>query len=117
MADCESEDEDNFELFQRTWHNAQSDLRAGLTFDSAGVLLDERGCNWNALKEVYGKDFITRCSSCEFHFKQSVNRRLKEIIFLGDETADRFCSLTNRMLEAQTKVQFEDGFTEKNGIY
>ena len=117
MADCESEDEDNFELFQRTWNNAQADLRAGLTFDPAGVSLDERGCNWNALKEVYGKDFITRCSSCEFHFKQSVNRRLKEIIFLGDESADRFRSLTNRMLEAQTEVQFEDAFTEKNGIY
>ena len=109
MADCESEDEDNFELFQRTWNNAQADLRAGLTFDPAGVSFDERGCNWNALKGVYGKDFITRCSSCD--------RRLKEIVFLGDESADRFRSLTNRMLEAQTEVQFEDAFTEKNGIY
>ena len=89
--DCESENKDNCELFWRTWNDALADFQAGLTFE-AGVLLDERGCNWNALKEVYGEDFITRCSSCVFHFKQSVNRRLKETVFR---------SLSKRMLEAQ----------------
>ena len=81
-----------------------ADFQAGITFDSAGVILDERGCNCNALKEVYGKDFITRCSSCELHFKQSVNRRLKETVFSGDKWADRFRSLSKKMLEAQTEV-------------
>ena len=85
-----------------------TDFQAGTTFDPADILLDERGCNWNALKKVYGKDFIMRCSSCEFHFKQSVNRRLKETVFSGGISVHRFRSLSKRMLEAQAEVQFED---------
>ena len=37
---------------------------------------------------------------------------MKETIFLGDKSADRFRSLSKRMLEAQTEVQFEDARTE-----
>ena len=50
--DCQSENKD-CELFWKTWNDALADLQAGLTF---GRLLDELGCNWNALKEVYGED-------------------------------------------------------------
>ena len=110
--DCESENKDNHDLFWRTWNDALADFQAGLTFDPAGIIVDEQGFNWNALKEVYGEEFITRCSSCESHFKQSGNRRLKETIFSGDKSADRFRSLSKRMLEAQTEVQFEDVRTE-----
>ena len=110
--DCECESKETCEIFWRTWNDVLADFQAGQTFDSAGVILDERGCNWNALKEVYGKDFITRCSSWEFHFKQSVNRRLKETIFSGDKLTDRFRSLSKRMLEAQIEVQFENSRTE-----
>ena len=53
--DCQSENKD-CELFWKTWNDALADLQAGLTFDPAGRLLDELGCNWNALKEVYGED-------------------------------------------------------------
>ena len=37
---------------------------------------------------------------------------MKETIFSGDKSADRFRSLSKRMLEAQTEVQFEDARTE-----
>ena len=53
--DCQSENKD-CELFWKTWNDALADLQAGLTFDPAGRLLDELGCNWNALKEVFGED-------------------------------------------------------------
>ena len=53
--DCQSENKD-CELFWKTWNDALADLQAGLTFDPVGGLLDELGCNWNALKEVYGED-------------------------------------------------------------
>ena len=114
--DCEYENKDNCELFCRTWNDALADLQAGITFDPAGVILDERGCNWNALKEIYGKDVITRCNSCEFHFKYSVNRRLNKTVFSEDKLADRSCSLLKRVLEAQTEVQFEDTRTESRAF-
>ena len=111
-VDCECENKDNCELFWLTWNDALADSQAGLTFDSAEITLDERGCNWNALKEVYDKDFITRCNSCEFHFTQSVKKRLKDTVFSGDKSTDRFRSLSKRMLEAQTEVQLEEVRTE-----
>ena len=61
---------------------------------------------------VYGEEFIRRWSSCESHFKQSVNRRLEETVFSGDKLGDRFRSLSKKMLEAKTEVEFEDAHTE-----
>ena len=46
------------ELLWKTWNDSLTDFQVGLIFDPAGVLLDEWGWNWNALKKVYGKDFI-----------------------------------------------------------
>ena len=40
--DCESVNKDNCELFWRTWNDTSADFQAGLTFDPAGVLLDEQ---------------------------------------------------------------------------
>ena len=37
---------------------------------------------------------------------------MKETIFSGDKSTDRFRSLSKRMLEAQIEVQFEDSRTE-----
>ena len=51
------------ELLWKTWNDSLTDFQVGLIFDPAGVLLDEWGWNWNALKKVYGKDFIKRWNS------------------------------------------------------
>ena len=115
--DRERENKDNCELFWRTWDDALADFQAGLKFDPAGVIQDERGCNWNALKEVYGENFSMRCSSCEFRFKQSVKRHFKETVFSGNKSASRFRSLSKRMLEAQAEVQFEDARTELRAFF
>ena len=37
---------------------------------------------------------------------------MKETVFPGDKSANRFRSLSERMLESQTEVQFEDACTE-----
>ena len=37
---------------------------------------------------------------------------MKETVFSGDKSVDRFRSLSKKMLEAQTEVQFEDARTE-----
>ena len=37
---------------------------------------------------------------------------MKETIFSGDKSTDRFRSLSKRMLEAQIEVQFENSRTE-----
>ena len=111
--DCEKEDCINAKNFFATWNEALSEFQEGLTFDSTGVILDERGSNWNAIKEIYGEEFLNRCQSCEFHFKQSVNRRLKSSgLFAGDRARDKMRSLSRKLLESETTIQFEKACEE-----
>ena len=42
-------------------------------FDPAGWMADEMGGNWNAIKDVYGEDALTRVASCMLHFKSNRN--------------------------------------------
>ena len=77
-----------------------------MKFDPIGIILDEKSCNWNAMKKYYGDGSIKRCVSCEFHFKQIVTRRLKDSIFSKSRTSDQFRTLSKGLLEAQTESQF-----------
>ena len=45
---------------------------------------------------------MDRVISCEFHFKQSVNRRANTDIFSSYDSKGKFKSLCRAMLEAQT---------------
>ena len=50
---------------------------------------------------------FSRVSSCEFHFKQSVNRRRHlKAMFKGEKESTKFQQLTEEMLNAQTEHQF-----------
>ena len=64
------------------------------------TILEEKGSNWDALKNLYGKELLHRCYSCEFHFKQSVNRRLKYPI-------SKYGSLCKQILESSYRANFE----------
>ena len=81
-------------------------------FNPTGILLDECGCNWKALEIRYGKEFIQRCDSCEFHFKRSVNRLVKEPVFSSKKSIRNFKQLTKETLEAQTATQLSDATDE-----
>ena len=41
----------------------------GYKFNPQGIMCDEVGCNFNAIKSVYGKEFLGRTVTCQFHFK------------------------------------------------
>ena len=111
--DCEKEDRINAKNVFATWNEALLEFQEWLTFDSTGVILDERGSNWNAIKEFYGEEFLNRCLSCEFHFKQSVNRRLKSSgLFADDRARDKIRSLSRKLLGSETTIQFEKGCEE-----
>ena len=62
-------------------------------------------------KSVFGFDFMERCISCEFHFKQSVNRKMKDSMYTNSEDREKFRNLTCNMLEAQTEIQFKTAVT------
>ena len=76
---CESENKENSETFWNCWNEALSSaLEERYMFNPAGLMLHEEGSNWNAIKNVFGCEFMERCISCKFHFKESVNPKMKD---------------------------------------
>ena len=61
--------------------------------------------NWNTTKNVFGSEFMKRCISCEFHFKQRVNRKMKDSTFTNSEDREKLGNLTRNMLEARTDIR------------
>ena len=103
---CEGENKENAELFWRCWEEALGGKNGSTCFNPTGIILDEKGSNWKAVENVYGKELLHRCYSCEFHFKQSVNRRLKDPTFNNGLRA-KFQSLCKQMLESSNKANFK----------
>ena len=61
---CESENKENSETFWNLWNVAlSSGLEVRYMFNQAGLMLDEKGSNWNAIKNVFGCEFMERCIS------------------------------------------------------
>jgi len=55
------------------------------------------------LNNVFGKEVIDRVVSCEFHYKQSVQRHAKRV----GSSKELFISIAERMLTALSMTQFE----------
>ena len=47
--------------------------------------MDMTTANFRGLSIVYGEDVLTKVKSCEFHFKQSVKRKVKTLNTKGEE--------------------------------
>ena len=48
-------------------------------------VMDMTTANFRGLSIVYGEDVLTKVKSCEFHFKQSVKRKVKTLNTKGEE--------------------------------
>ena len=109
--DCESENKESAELFWKIWIEALQEFNSEIKFNPTGIILDEKSCNWNAMKKYFGDGFIKRCVSGEFHFKQSVTRRLKDSMLSKSRTSHQFRTLSKGLLEAQTESQFHESMS------
>ena len=54
---------------------------------------------------------MERYISCEFHFEQSVDRKMKDTMFTNSEDCEKLRNLTRNMLETQTEIQFKTAVT------
>lgn len=73
-------------------------------FNPTGWVLDEAGAEWNAIKIIFGEAAVSRVVSCEFHYKQSVNRKS---VKLNGASRTQFEQLAGALLEANTVSVFE----------
>ena len=67
-------------------------------------MLDEKGSNRNAIKNVIGCKFKEICISFEFQVTQSVSLKMKDSMFTNSDDRKKFRNLTRNMLKAQTEI-------------
>ena len=67
-------------------------------FFLCGWVTDIAKANFSGLSIVYGEDVLTKVKGCDFHFKQSVERKVKTLNTKGEE----FRNLALRLLIAST---------------
>ena len=54
-------------------------------------MCDEAGCNFNAIEKVFGKEFLGRTVTCQFHFKSCAKNQIKNINIHKQETFKSLC--------------------------
>jgi len=103
IMQAEEENTENLTTFWMVWNELLAEVIniPEYKFNPAGFVADENHANWKSLKSVYGETILTRTVSCEFHFKQSVQRHARKI---GDN--DEFIELSNQLLYAETPAVF-----------
>jgi len=77
IMEVKKEDTENLTKF---WEllNEMLFKMAGKKFNPTGFVADEHHANWISIHNVFGKDVLDRVVSCEFHYKQSVQRHSKK---------------------------------------
>ena len=83
---CKHEDSNYIAEFSRNFNDAYR--RVNTTekkFSPCGWVTDMAKPNFSGLSIVYGEDVLTKVKGCEFHFKQSVERKVKTLNIKGEE--------------------------------
>ena len=63
----------------------------GYKFNPRGIMCNDAGCNFNAIKKVYGQEFLGQTVTCQFHFKNCAKNHIKNINIHEQETFKSLC--------------------------
>lgn len=105
VMDVDQEDTEALKTFWKTSNELVSEVTGDATriFDPVGLCVDENPANWKSIREVYGDDALKRTVSCEFHFKQSLQKHSTK---LPPTERTNFISLGTALMEATTIPQY-----------
>jgi hypothetical protein len=73
-------------------------------FNPTGFVMDEHHANFQAIKSVFGDAGVARIFTCQFHFKQSVERHAK---YLNHAAGSEFNKLADEMLESSSGLDLD----------
>ena len=77
VMECPKENSYYVEKFFTLFSQALSEYlgEEGYKWDPAALMMDEAGCNFDAVGKVFGDDFrINKTLTCQFHFKQCAEK-------------------------------------------
>lgn len=100
IMEVEEENTENLTIFWQLLNEMLEDIsgKKGYKFNPFGFIADEHHANWCSIRDVFGVQSLERAVSCEFHYKQSVQRHSRKV----SERSDEFIGLANALLHAQT---------------
>ena len=107
---CEYEDATNVALFWQLFNKAlQAALENPLTtFQPYGYMMDEGGAEWTRLQRECGEQEVEVAKSCQFHYKQAVNREAGK---LNSSTSKfEFKKIANTMLIANSPSTYDKAY-------
>jgi hypothetical protein len=105
VMDVEAEDTANLTRFWQILNEMLQEVstRNDYVFNPKGFVADENAANWRSIAAVFGEEKVKSVVSCEFHYKQSVQRHARQL----RESSEEFVKLSNDLLEAVTMSDFE----------
>ncbi|CAC5378629.1 unnamed protein product [Mytilus coruscus] len=95
IMECPSENKQFLSVFFSNLKEAIKEKFEDEEFDPTGIICDEASCNWQAMQEIFGRDLVERSKSCDFHYKQRINRT-KGKITSGDDDKEIFKTWWNK---------------------
>lgn len=111
--ECETESTETMIIFWNLLNEVLQTFteKEGYKFNPKGWAVDEHGGNWAAIRAVYGESAVNeKTVSCEFHFKQSVVRRAKDLKSL--KTQQKFKTLADKLMTSATPKFYNDAYNE-----
>ena len=99
IMEVESESSKSVEKHWNVLHKALANQQQP-PFNPFGLISDEAGAFWNAAIKHFDEETIANSVSCEFHFKENVNKHTNKIVREEDEV--KFKKLCYQWLEATT---------------
>ena len=106
VMDNEAENTKNLTVLWCIFNNMLQEEtgQADYKFNPIGFIADEHHANFKAIKEVFGEVGAKKIKTCEFHYKQSVERH---IMYLKIDFRNDFKKLAYNMLEAQSNSDYD----------
>ena len=99
ILECKHEDKENIEVFRWMFNSAFKEVN-GIReiFSPTGFCTDMATANFNGLVKIYGEEVLEKVKGCEFHFRDSINRKAST---LGEHNS-KFKEISLSMLTSTT---------------
>lgn len=81
VMESEQESSENIALFWSLFNEGLQKVTGDdkSVFNPQGWCTDMAGANMNGLRQVFGDEALSRIKSCEFHFKESINKMARKL--------------------------------------
>ena len=104
ILECPSENSQWITMFWSLFIEGYQEVNGkGSSFEPKGWISDMAGANMEGLRKVFGEEVLSKIKGCEWHYKDGVNKRAKQLRDCGGT----FKKLAHALLEAETKEGYE----------